>query len=841
MTMKIRDQIKYNLRLFLAVVTFPVLAQTGSPEVINSAGSTLNAGGIQMDFSLGEVAIGPLGSEGTLTQGFLQGLEATEEVSCGELFFSEYIEGSALYKGLEIFNNRDEQVDLSIYEIQVFHNGSLVPSIHPLIGVVGPKEVFTIANPSSTLATTSDYATSIAFNGNDAVLLVNTETGQNLDIIGEIGVQPASGTWTVGENDEGSTTNMTLVRKSAVSSGELDWQVSRLQWDVLPQDDFSDFGSHSAAPCDPSECPGYAIDLEEIYCDYNKVVVPIVINEVIKEGIIGLDFTLEYDANVLSATNTVALGDVVHGGTPSIADYHLTNTPGKTSGVIYFTTEAPIDAEFSGSGMIIEITFNRLSGSPGEETTIDLQVRENSMTTVTEVCGLTPQTLPINKEKKLFGSLQYRNSSNKALKYDPNTPSLYQPTLVETVDENCLSNGEVLLPDLNGRFQFVYDENINQLTINRPIAGSYSDGSSCVNMMQWYNGTDRNHMERLATGDPGFSANLFTLMAADVNQDGVISAADITLLNQRIVMNICGFPKVENGQVTVGEDWIFIQRAEISGNPEYTMSTTYPEWDGVGANKDHVPSAQDCFYIPEDAQPLNCTFNIEEKFSAVLLGDVNGNWTPAHGNLVKKGIQEYVLLDVSNAIQEEPSTWKVPLVTKYHTPLEAVDFYFDIPKGVSDLEGELNDQSFDVIDNDRDNVYLFSSYTDNPQNHGEVGYVYLSSEDKQLFQLNGKAFINGEEVALLTQKPVYEEEVSLAPNPFEGYINLNVSGVPEGALVNISITNTTGVVVYLDEIASEGESYFSHRLSLTNLMNGMYYITITTLSGANTYKIVKAN
>ena len=44
--------------------------------------------------------------------------------NCSELFFSEYIEGSSLNKGLEIYNPSMNTIDLSNYSVKIFANGS---------------------------------------------------------------------------------------------------------------------------------------------------------------------------------------------------------------------------------------------------------------------------------------------------------------------------------------------------------------------------------------------------------------------------------------------------------------------------------------------------------------------------------------------------------------------------------------------------------------------------------------------------------------------------------------------------------------------------------------------
>ena len=168
---------------------------------------------------------------------------------CSDLFFSEYIEGSSSNKALEIYNPKSTSIDLSDYVIYRANNGSLTPtdSIYP-VGVLNSKEVFIVANPSanaSILAEADTTHTITFFNGDDAVWMQNIITGDTLDIIGEIGVDPGSG-WVVGA---GSTVNYTLIRDISIQEGNTNWTTAVNEWNVFPIDMIDSLGFHSMTPC----------------------------------------------------------------------------------------------------------------------------------------------------------------------------------------------------------------------------------------------------------------------------------------------------------------------------------------------------------------------------------------------------------------------------------------------------------------------------------------------------------------------------------------------------------------------------------------------------------------
>jgi hypothetical protein len=135
---------------------------------------------------------------------------------CSDLFFSEYVEGSANNKTLEIYNPTANPVDLSLYVIKRYSNGSPVPSEQlALSGILQPKDVVVVTNGqtdslwvssggywslpiSDELYNLGDlhcsgiYPTPMYFNGDDALTL-ETLTGGVIDIFGKIGEQPENG------------------------------------------------------------------------------------------------------------------------------------------------------------------------------------------------------------------------------------------------------------------------------------------------------------------------------------------------------------------------------------------------------------------------------------------------------------------------------------------------------------------------------------------------------------------------------------------------------------------------------------------------------------------------
>ena len=172
---------------------------------------------------------------------------------CTAPFFSEYTEGGTGLgsdKALEIYNPNSTPLNVAGYSVSSFNNGNTTAAgtyIFPTGSTIPANGVYVIAasGANSGIADVADTSLSfgstspVHFNGDDAVVLFNA-SGDTLDIIGVVGVDPGS-EWTVGT---GSTKDHTLIRMHAVQLGETDWAIGATQWNVYPDTDHSNLGVH---------------------------------------------------------------------------------------------------------------------------------------------------------------------------------------------------------------------------------------------------------------------------------------------------------------------------------------------------------------------------------------------------------------------------------------------------------------------------------------------------------------------------------------------------------------------------------------------------------------------
>lgn len=169
---------------------------------------------------------------------------------CTDLYFSEYIEGSATNtKAVEIFNPTSSPINLAGIRIELYANGAKAPTAtQTLTGTIAPGDVYVVANTgvvSPVVLAQTDLQSAVGFfNGDDAIALM--EGSDTLDIIGVVGVDPGT-TWTIPGG--GSTTDNTLVRKPTVGRGEARWSVGASTWQAVGTDVYTNLGSHSSTAC----------------------------------------------------------------------------------------------------------------------------------------------------------------------------------------------------------------------------------------------------------------------------------------------------------------------------------------------------------------------------------------------------------------------------------------------------------------------------------------------------------------------------------------------------------------------------------------------------------------
>lgn len=134
-----------------------------------------------------------------------------------QLMLSQYIDGSANKKGLEIYNPDAATVNLADYEVQQFSNGAATATASfPLQGTLASKAKFIIGRSElqTAIGAKVNQVATLAFNGDDALVLLYK--GVPVDRFGQVGVDPGTG-WGVAFNSSGNSLSRTKTSNNATS------------------------------------------------------------------------------------------------------------------------------------------------------------------------------------------------------------------------------------------------------------------------------------------------------------------------------------------------------------------------------------------------------------------------------------------------------------------------------------------------------------------------------------------------------------------------------------------------------------------------------------------------
>jgi hypothetical protein len=575
---------------------------------------------------------------------------------------------------------------------------------------------------------------------------------------------------------------------------------------------------------------------------------PIIAVDSVK-NVIGYDLVLNYNPAKVHATGNVTVNPALIN--PSYTSVAVNNNAaaGIINIAVYLNGTAPASVSFSGVGELVCVEFTK------DPSLLAIDTVSFSLPTVQESynTGVSNKVADagkyINKKSTAYsGSLKFW-TDNSAIQYDAANPSQYLITNIYGTAANCTNKSATAVqPNLAGQFSYNIT-NGNSIQIERDLA-------PLTNVQPVINGGDAALANKILVNDLSFIPNIYQAIALDVNADGVISAGDVSQINQRSTGILNEFRQkwnynsngTSNGQLS--KDWLFVDSLLLAA-PAYKISTTYPSNDGVGFSKAKVPVVPFCLALPVSTSP-NCPVYNATAYTGILLGDVNGNYdaVPHDGQLKK----------TANVAQNGTVYFNLDQATTGAG-------YIDVP--VSFISTD-NITSLDLAAQFNENVLGFSQviknvdyFTDALAHYSpDTKTLKFTSNSRQNYEadkniisirfstkanigsgdiFNVAAYLNGSQVkaelkgSITTGIFTSDNNVSVQvyPNPATSVINVVA---PERAVVEVM--DLLGKQVIISTMVNANQK---QEISTENLANGMYMLKVYNDNFVSTQRIVIDN
>lgn len=596
---------------------------------------------------------------------------------------------------------------------------------------------------------------------------------------------------------------------------------------------------------DPN-APPYLIETVTCACSAPSFCLPIHAISPVKD-ILGYDITVKYDNTKVQPTGNVAISnDLIDA---SYASYNVNNVDSLSEIhiAVFLAANAPAQTNFNGIGELICIEFSKKSSFSANDSALFSapKLQESYVTGV-----LQKQVTPgkyINQQNTNYPGVLKFWKDLAPIKYDLSDPAHFLITTVYGVDNTCSNKSiAVTQPDTLGKVSYNI-QNGSSIQIQRDILPG-------TLVQPVINGMDASIAHSIVLNNLTFIPSVFQLIALDVNMDGVISAGDISQINQRVVGILPEFKQKwnytangnSNGQLS--KDWLFVD-STLLASPAFKISSTYPLNDGVGYSKSKIPTVPFCIKIPASTNS-NCNVYTEGTFTGILLGDVDGSYESIQPDGKLKRVRlsdDAIILDLSKSTKGK-GYMDIPVSFSSGEKIVALDFSLKINSSTLNFSKLVRSANYlnDVLANyDEDHLLRFTSNSNKAYeaNKPIATLRFLTSNEKiqagDFSELTG--YLNGEQVnfkmkdalSTNTDEAIIDSDIQIYPNPANELLNILVNERSTVQLLDIQ-----GKEIITELNANENETV---EIRTANLKSGTYLIKITNSHVIKTQQVVIEN
>ncbi|HEY3386640.1 MAG TPA: Ig-like domain-containing protein, partial [Saprospiraceae bacterium] len=590
----------------------------------------------------------------------------------------------------------------------------------------------------------------------------------------------------------------------------------------------------------PAGSPYILDDVNQV-CNDATVCMPLTVVSAIS-NVIGFDMILEWDNSLIVPTGNIIKSSDLLNADLFETDYSIDLVNEKMLVSVFLDVDAPFGTFFAGTGDIICVEFvKRPAFQSVDTTTIDVPFFQESY-----FSEVVDQIVPAGVFTTFRNTIMSSNVEfwldNKPVGFDGSNPivNIQANTSIDcslpSAATPAVLSGTIINPDVNGLFTYDLAGGV-KFSIDKDLAGT-------TDVQEVVNGFDALLTRRVLIDDANFTPNVYQVISMDVNRDGVISAGDVSQINQRAVLILNEYRQAWNynadGSQKPGyapsKDWQFIDLSTVLFNPTYQISSNFPQDNGVGFSKHRVPQIPFCLTGPVTSF-ATCPVIGEESYIGIMYGDVNGNWRNTTDVLLRS--PSSVDINMDNARYSEEYI-DVPVSFTAVNDINAIDFSVGIDGNKLAFHSVIANGIQAVGHfNENDGKLRITSNSLNTLVEGEVAFLIrftrLSENtlDAADFQ-EATGYLNGDKVNVNLVAPgatPSSEEVTFTvyPNPASNELFINLS---KDATAEIMDMNGRVVLSNITVSANAKE-----RLDVSNLPGGLYTIRVFSTEFTSTQRV----
>ncbi len=565
----------------------------------------------------------------------------------------------------------------------------------------------------------------------------------------------------------------------------------------------------------------YAVTFTTQPCNLSSACMPI--RAIVSAtNVSGYNITVAYDKTKVSPTGVVTVSNALllpylaGGNAADITDYatSIDAVAGRINIAIYFNSSASASAVFNGIGDVCCVEFNKLAAFQTADVAIFSlpEIIESYQSLPSASKTGSSGNLITFRDVTFAGSLKFW-SDLTPIKYDPLSPSTYLITNIY----GCGSVLSAVQPDLSGNFSYS--------TLNGTTIDIKRDIAAATDVQAVINGADA-LIAATVSVKGAFVPVVYQMIAMDVNRDGLVTAGDATQILRRAVSLIPEFSQVG----ALGKDWSFIEQNVVTTNPNYTISATFPEDDGVGFSKYRSPVVAVCQAVPTDG--ADCPTILDESYLGVMIGDVNATYASISANGTIKSVSAdtaQIIINLANATFSN-GTMSIPVSLSSTDIVNSFDFSFLLNNVLATVQSVENQNSLLLSWNyiAAESKLLVSSYSLESIPTSNTASIVLtlatatpitSSDFTEILALvNG---LTANMVIIDATTGIGEQKeamIQVYPNPASDILNIEVS---EDSKVQLLDLNGKQVVAEQSINANQKKT-----IDVSNLSAGVYMVKI---------------